>query len=131
RLVSFVVFLYSCFWCCVFFFCFRFFFFQAEDGIRDDLVTGVQTCALPIYTAIHVHIAYSSHMWPQYPRLAKVTARSRRMRGTAFQLKLGANAAKGPSCGTTAINALPANAARPAAPSTGRHRAAGTSQRAR
>src|SRR5207244_5765660 len=26
-----------------------FFFFQAEDGIRDDLVTGVQTCALPIF----------------------------------------------------------------------------------
>src|SRR5687767_15524114 len=25
------------------------FFFQAEDGIRDKLVTGVQTCALPIY----------------------------------------------------------------------------------
>src|SRR5207249_2935375 len=30
----------------VFFF---FFFFQAEDGIRDRNVTGVQTCALPIY----------------------------------------------------------------------------------
>src|SRR5258708_36910188 len=29
---------------------FFFFFFQAEDGIRDDLVTGVQTCALPIST---------------------------------------------------------------------------------
>src|SRR5438552_14825240 len=28
-----------------------FFFFQAEDGIRDDLVTGVQTCALPIFDA--------------------------------------------------------------------------------
>src|SRR5256714_1933855 len=27
-----------------------FFFFQAEDGIRDKLVTGVQTCALPIWT---------------------------------------------------------------------------------
>src|SRR5690606_39281727 len=27
-----------------------FFFFQAEDGIRDFHVTGVQTCALPIYT---------------------------------------------------------------------------------
>src|SRR5438105_9141886 len=27
-----------------------FFFFQAEDGIRDPLVTGVQTCALPIYS---------------------------------------------------------------------------------
>src|SRR5438105_1447713 len=26
----------------------RTFFFQAEDGIRDPLVTGVQTCALPI-----------------------------------------------------------------------------------
>src|SRR5688572_32930393 len=32
----------------VFFF---FFFFQAEDGIRDLTVTGVQTCALPIYNA--------------------------------------------------------------------------------
>src|SRR3989440_800137 len=30
-----------------------FFFFQAEDGIRDLIVTGVQTCALPI----------SFHMW--------------------------------------------------------------------
>src|SRR5229473_5278864 len=28
--------------------CCAFFFFQAEDGIRDKLVTGVQTCALPI-----------------------------------------------------------------------------------
>src|SRR2546430_12752079 len=28
-----------------------FFFFQAEDGIRDLTVTGVQTCALPIYVA--------------------------------------------------------------------------------
>src|SRR5574338_1054733 len=29
-------------------FLFFFFFFQAEDGIRDAMVTGVQTCALPI-----------------------------------------------------------------------------------
>src|SRR6266496_2070087 len=28
---------------------FFFFFFQAEDGIRDLYVTGVQTCALPIF----------------------------------------------------------------------------------
>ena len=28
--------------------CLIFFFFQAEDGIRDYKVTGVQTCALPI-----------------------------------------------------------------------------------
>src|SRR5438128_3158597 len=30
-----------------------FFFFQAEDGIRDATVTGVQTCALPIFTWEH------------------------------------------------------------------------------
>src|SRR2546425_8140674 len=30
-----------------------FFFFQAEDGIRDKLVTGVQTCALPICHRLH------------------------------------------------------------------------------
>src|SRR5947207_10586664 len=43
---------------CIFYFVFSgfcdvlvvfFFFFQAEDGIRDHCVTGVQTCALPIY----------------------------------------------------------------------------------
>src|SRR5215211_3129904 len=28
------------------------FFFQAEDGIRDHCVTGVQTCALPIFDAV-------------------------------------------------------------------------------
>src|SRR5258708_33815920 len=30
-----------------------YFFFQAEDGIRYDLVTGVQTCALPISPTHH------------------------------------------------------------------------------
>src|SRR6266576_4686451 len=34
--------------CCAQHFLFSF-FFQAEDGIRDLYVTGVQTCALPIY----------------------------------------------------------------------------------
>src|SRR5207248_6142575 len=28
------------------------FFFQAEDGIRDRTVTGVQTCALPIFQVV-------------------------------------------------------------------------------
>src|SRR5437764_12618231 len=32
------------------------FFFQAEDGIRDTSVTGVQTCALPIYRGTTVSI---------------------------------------------------------------------------
>src|SRR5258708_24244375 len=30
-----------------------FFFFQAEDGIRDDLVAGVQACCLPICSPGH------------------------------------------------------------------------------
>src|SRR5439155_14041853 len=33
-----------------------FFFFQAEDGIRDGHVTGVQTCALPICCQICVEV---------------------------------------------------------------------------
>src|SRR2546425_8861980 len=36
------------------------FFFQAEDGIRDKLVTGVQTCALPIYD--HPGAAAAGHV---------------------------------------------------------------------
>src|SRR5207244_6740778 len=43
--------LFSYILCYLFFVVFFFFFFQAEDGIRDDLVTGVQTCALPILLA--------------------------------------------------------------------------------
>src|SRR5256885_5408509 len=34
-----------------------FFFFQAEDGIRDYKVTGVQTCALPISAARCTHLS--------------------------------------------------------------------------
>src|SRR5699024_186618 len=33
----------------------HFFFFQAEDGIRDRNVTGVQTCALPIFNSEHAN----------------------------------------------------------------------------
>src|SRR5699024_12127527 len=43
------------------------FFFQAEDGIRDRNVTGVQTCALPIFQPLdfdmyylYIQIIYSS-----------------------------------------------------------------------
>src|SRR5687767_15402597 len=37
------------------------FFFQAEDGIRDKLVTGVQTCALPIYRRVVVDADLELH----------------------------------------------------------------------
>src|SRR5690349_15257903 len=43
-----IVYVIVCHFCVMFFF---FFFFQAEDGIRDLYVTGVQTCALPIFAA--------------------------------------------------------------------------------
>ena len=36
-----------------------FFFFQAEDGIRDHCVTGVQTCALPICIYLYIYIYMS------------------------------------------------------------------------
>src|SRR2546421_375047 len=39
---------FVCFVCMLYSRIFFFFFFQAEDGIRDLIVTGVQTCALPI-----------------------------------------------------------------------------------
>src|SRR5256886_8801990 len=49
------IFIFSLWWLCFIlnilmgcYVCFFFFFFQAEDGIRDLTVTGVQTCALPI-----------------------------------------------------------------------------------
>src|SRR5207247_6389055 len=38
-----------------------FFFFQAEDGIRDPLVTGVQTCALPIWLKNEVGAEIDRH----------------------------------------------------------------------
>src|SRR5947207_10451348 len=48
-----------------------FFFFQAEDGIRDHCVTGVQTCALPISM---VGIATAAE--PSAPRSSTTWARS-------------------------------------------------------
>src|SRR5215510_16213838 len=43
---------FLCFWV--------FFFFQAEDGIRDGHVTGVQTCALPIFDHSNVVPVYDA-----------------------------------------------------------------------
>src|SRR5436305_10474551 len=43
------------------------FFFQAEDGIRDADVTGVQTCALPIFPHLRVAVASPA----QHPAVAQ------------------------------------------------------------
>src|SRR5229473_6168567 len=43
-----------------------FFFFQAEDGIRDKLVTGVQTCALPISRSpARTNTQHEDHLMPE------------------------------------------------------------------
>src|SRR5690625_7536447 len=39
------------------------FFFQAEDGIRDGHVTGVQTCALPILQYLHSDVRTLRRIW--------------------------------------------------------------------
>src|SRR5207249_6275747 len=44
-----------------------FFFFQAEDGIRDRNVTGVQTCALPILHQVRPAAARSGHVFVTEP----------------------------------------------------------------
>src|SRR5690606_36778514 len=70
------------------------FFFQAEDGIRDFHVTGVQTCALPIYpgtldpiTSGHVDLV--DRAAPLLERLVIGVAESRAKRPTlALQLRV-------------------------------------------
>src|SRR2546426_3363020 len=61
-----------------------FFFFQAEDGIRDYKVTGVQTCALPIYDAARARLARFDPRAALVPypdaRGALERARARRLR---------------------------------------------------
>jgi len=48
------------------------FFFQAEDGIRDTSVTGVQTCALPIYFAdVRITEAWTNSLQGEFVALAE------------------------------------------------------------
>src|SRR5207302_4612263 len=55
---------FSCilYFCSFIFFCFFFVFFQAEDGIRDFHVTGVQTCALPIWDTPKITLGCDFHL---------------------------------------------------------------------
>src|SRR5699024_11871072 len=52
---------------------FLFFFFQAEDGIRDRNVTGVQTCALPISGSARCRSQMSSPAW-RYQKIPGVSS---------------------------------------------------------
>src|SRR5438270_10270832 len=62
---------------------FFFFFFQAEDGIRDLTVTGVQTCALPIFRLLA-------------PRRSRNCCSSSHLRRTTTSRRISAIWAAGP-----------------------------------
>src|SRR5260370_15921951 len=53
------------------------FFFQAEDGIRDSSVTGVQTCALPIFL-ISLTVAMTLPEWPWAESTTRTSTPARR-----------------------------------------------------
>ena len=69
------------YFCHLFVICFFFFFFQAEDGIRDHCVTGVQTCALPIY-AMRAAPADPGTAWRGWRRASWASDGPRRLRAT-------------------------------------------------
>src|SRR5260221_4678128 len=58
---------------------FLFFFFQAEDGIRDHCVTGVQTCALPISYPVE---PWKLIMMTTYPLAAKSSGFQRKLQSS-------------------------------------------------
>src|SRR4051794_41801702 len=70
-----------------------FFFFQAEDGIRDGRVTGVQTCALPISASRRIRTAAcrrrSRSSFPSSPscrRFGRFTRSEERREGKSVDL---------------------------------------------
>src|SRR5256886_63969 len=65
-----------------------FFFFQAEDGIRDLTVTGVQTCALPIYQRALVLSQAEGHRLERHLGLAPDHHRACRHLGIAVLQRL-------------------------------------------
>src|SRR5690348_18081106 len=52
-----------------------FFFFQAEDGIRDGRVTGVQTCALPIWERNQFRVLWTADAPSSRQLFLRMTAR--------------------------------------------------------
>src|SRR5690606_40947841 len=57
-------------------------FFQAEDGIRDFHVTGVQTCALPIF-----FLVWSNYSWAQRVLTGKVTDGTEAIAGASVSVR--------------------------------------------
>src|SRR5260221_7122347 len=59
-----------------------FFFFQAEDGIRDHCVTGVQTCALPISAGNPLNVLSATPSLPM--RMAHISSEDCRQVNTSL-----------------------------------------------
>src|SRR5256885_13934449 len=73
---------------------FFFFFFQAEDGIRDYKVTGVQTCALPIWFEVSLAIARETsnryqEAWALFNRGQMAKRRERRDEARSEERRVG------------------------------------------
>src|SRR5207237_5524811 len=71
--------------------CLCFFFFQAEDGIRDSSVTGVKTCALPISQVVLVK-KFPPWVWiasQAFPRRTTTRSAARTMTRTAAAWQIG------------------------------------------
>src|SRR2546426_4541818 len=64
-----------------------FFFFQAEDGIRDYKVTGVQTCALPIWLRFEHRRAYSSPVFKTFAKPGRPWLRLSLLQGQELLFK--------------------------------------------
>src|SRR5712664_4398163 len=96
---------------------FFFFFFQAEDGIRDLIVTGVQTCALPICSAC---TTVAAPMWtgPTRTPIAQLTRRAAQPAAAHPQRRLGTPASTVGGAG--AALTLTPSITRPAFPAAGR-----------
>src|SRR3989440_2809155 len=75
---------------------FHFFFFQAEDGIRDLIVTGVQTCALPISLASRTTAGASGFTASEYSSMCTASAecQGRDARGRAVGWSAAARAVR-------------------------------------
>src|SRR5712672_925771 len=92
-----------------------FFFFQAEDGIRDKLVTGVQTCALPISSRCSPPRQHSSPVRVAYGPYARSRSNCVRLGWSGMALAMysvgsGMVLAMGDLAGATFVTRLAATA---------------------
>src|SRR2546427_8884040 len=72
-----------------------FFFFQAEDGIRDLTVTGVQTCALPISLSL-AGMALAASLFTALPAMAQNATPKVQIKTSMGDIVLELNEAKAP-----------------------------------